>query len=210
MVMRRLRALLATGMLAALAALALSACDGGGAQDAAQSGQDSNDPCHGVNGRPSHDHVFYKDGRFASLNENGEFVDEDNYKLPNDHTIVFPGSGSKTFPPVTAHFRFSDHQNTVTFDLVLPKNLDECSKHCKGVYEWAVSVFYSGLPWKRVSQEDLWVGEEVSAKGEKENPLVGTWRRVITCEEYVRRMKQAGLAEKISHQGLVETFGTGN
>ena len=205
---RRLRTLLATGVLVALAALALSAC--GGAQDAAQGGQGSNDPCHGVSdkGHP-HDHVFYEDGRFASLNQDGEFVDEDRYSLPNDHTIVFPGSGSKTFPPVTADFRFSDHQNTVTFDLVLPKNLDECSKHCKGIYEWAVSVFYSGLPWKRVSQEDLWPGEEVSAKGEKEKPLVGTWRRVITCDEFVRERKQAGLAGKISHQGLVEQFGTG-
>ena len=204
------RQALGLGLLVTLVVLAVSACGGGGGQDAAQGGQDSNDPCHGVNdkGQP-HDHVFYKDGRFASLNQDGEFVDEDRYSLPNDHTIVFPGSGSKTFPPVTADFRFSDHQNTVTFDLVLPKNLDECSKHCKGIYEWAVSVFYSGLPWKRVPQDDLWPGE-ISAKGEKEKPLVGTWRRVIKCEEYVRKMKQAGLGEIISHQGLVETFGTGN
>jgi hypothetical protein len=196
-------------MLAALVALALSACGGGGAQDAAQGGQDSNDPCHGVNdkGHP-HDHVFYNDGRFNSVDKGGETVDNDHYILPNDHTIVFAGSGSKTFPPVKAHFRFSDHQNTVTFDLVVPKNLDECSDRCQETYEWAVSVFYSGLPWKRVPQDDLWPGELVfSAKGD--NPLVGAWRRVITCEEYVRRMKQAGLAEYMSHQGLVEAFGPG-
>ena len=207
--MRRPRALLATGMLAALVALALSACGGGGAQDAAQGGQDSNDPCHGVNdkGHP-HDHVFYNDGRFNSVDKGGETVDNDHYILPNDHTIVFAGSGSKTFPPVKAHFRFSDHLNTVTFDLVVPKNLDECSDRCQETYEWAVSVFYSGLPWKRVPQDDLWPGELVfSAKGD--NPLVGAWRRVITCEEYVRRMKQAGLAEYMSHQGLVEAFGPG-
>jgi hypothetical protein len=88
------------------------------------------------------------------LNGKGKYVDEDHYILPNDHTIVFPGSGSETVPPVTAHFRFSDHLNTVTFDLVVPKNLDECSEHCQGVYEWAVSVFYSGLPWHRVCQGD--------------------------------------------------------
>src|SRR5215218_6234601 len=133
--------------------LGLSAC-GGGSQHSAQSGQNSNDPCHGVNGRLPHDHVFYKDGRFASVDQNGQFVDQGHYILPNDHTIVFPGSGSKTFPPVTAHFRFSDHLNTVTFDLVLPKNLDECSHRCQETYEWAVSVFYSGLPWHRVCQAD--------------------------------------------------------
>ena len=40
--------------------------------------------------------------------------------------------------------------NTVTFGLVLPRNLDDCSEHCREAYEWAVSVFFSGLPWHRV------------------------------------------------------------
>ncbi len=110
-------------------------------------------PCQGKKVR-QHDHIFYGDGRFASVNGKGEFVDNDHYILPNDHTIVFPGSGSESFPPVTAHFRFSDHLNTGTFDLVLPKNLDECSEGCQGAYEWAISVFYSGLPWHRVCQGD--------------------------------------------------------
>src|SRR5215217_1364325 len=110
-------------------------------------------PCQGKNGR-QHDHIFYRDGRFTSVGGKGAFQDNGHYILPNDHTIVFPGSGSKTFPPVTAHFRFSDHLNTVTFDLVVPKNLDECSESCQGTYEWAISVFYSGLPWHRVCQGD--------------------------------------------------------
>ena len=109
--------------------------------------------CQGEKVR-QHDHIFYRDGRFTSLNGKGEYVDNDHYILPNDHTIVFPGSGSEAVPPVTAHFRFSDHLNTVTFDLVLPKNLDECSERCQGTYEWAISVFYSGLPWHRVCQAD--------------------------------------------------------
>jgi len=124
-----------------------------GAGDA-QGGQDSDGPCRGVNGRLAHDHIFYRDGRFASVDNTGRFVDNDHYKLPNDHTIVFPHSGSEPYPPVTAHFRFSDHLNTVTFDLVLPKNLDECSERCRGAYGWAVSVFFSGLPWHRVCQAD--------------------------------------------------------
>jgi hypothetical protein len=121
-----------------------------GAGDA-QGGQG---PCRGVNGRPAHDHIFYRDGRFASVDNTGRFVDNDHYILPNDHTIVFPGSGSETVPPVTAHFRFSDHLNTVTFDLVLPKNLDQCSDRCRGDYAWAISVFFSGLQWHRVCQAD--------------------------------------------------------
>lgn len=125
-----------------------------GAGDPDQGSQDPDDPCRGVNGRLAHDHIFYRDTRFTSVDNNGNFVDDGHYRLPNDHTIVFAGSGSKTFPPVTAHFRFSDHLNTVTFDLVLPKNLDECSEACRETYGWAVSVFYSGLSWHRVCQAD--------------------------------------------------------
>lgn len=124
-----------------------------GAGDA-QGGQNSDGPCRGVNGRLAHDHVFYRDGRFASVDNNGRFVDDGLYKLPNEHTIVFPNSRNASFPPVTAHFRFSDHLNTVTFDLVVPKNLDECSERCRGAYAWAVSVFLSELPWHRVCQAD--------------------------------------------------------
>jgi Ca2+-binding RTX toxin-like protein len=121
----------------------------------AQGDQDSDGPCRGVNGRLAHDHVFYKDGRFASVDNTGRFVDGGRYVLPNDHTIVFPHSPTKvSYPPVTAHFRFSDHLNTVTFDLVLPENLDECSERCREAYGWAVSVFFSGLPWHRVCQAD--------------------------------------------------------
>jgi hypothetical protein len=105
---------------------------------AGDGGQNSSGPCKGVNGRLAHDHIFYRDGRFASVNEKGVFVDDDHYILPNDHTIVFhPGNDS--IPPITAHFRFSDDLNTVTFDLVLPNNLEECSESCRGDYEWVKS-----------------------------------------------------------------------
>jgi hypothetical protein len=111
-------------------------------------------PCQGKKVR-THDLIFKRDGRFTSVSGKGYFLDDDHYILPNDHTIVFPHSPTKvSFPPVTAHFRFSDHLNTVTFDLVVPKNLDECSERCQGSYEWAISVFYSGLPWHRVCQGD--------------------------------------------------------
>ncbi|MDQ3862855.1 MAG: hypothetical protein M3317_05035, partial [Actinomycetota bacterium] len=128
-----------------------------GAGDPDQGSQDPDDPCRGVNGRLAHDHIFYKDAldpfAFRSVDNNGNFVDEGRYRLPNDHTIVFP-THAESIPPVTAHFRFSDHLNTVTFDLVVPKNLDECSERCRETYAWAVYVFYSGLPWHRVCQAD--------------------------------------------------------
>ena len=209
--MRRLRALLATGVLVALVALALSSCGAGasgagssggggdqkenplvgtwrrvrtcdeyvselkqagladeigshqdllaefGAGDGDQGSQDSDDPCQGVNGRLPHDHIFYKDGRFASVNQNGDFVDHEHYKLPDDRTLVLKGDLE---PSVTAHFRFSNDRDTVTFDLVLP-DMDKCPyTTCREVYGWAVAVTYPGLPWHRVQPEDLWPGEE--------------------------------------------------
>ena len=126
---------------------------GGASVSAAQVRQHS-DPCQGLRSRnDQHDHVFYKDGRFASLNENGEEVDHGHYKLPDDRTIVFPEHWGKKGPSITAHFRFSNDRDTVTFDFVLPEDMDECSQLCRQAYAWAVSVFYPGLPWKHVPPE---------------------------------------------------------
>ena len=67
------------------------------------------------------------------------------------------------------HEIVSDDLNTVTFDLVLPKNLDECSESCREDYAYAVSVFFSGLPWHRVCQAD-----------HRDNNVNGrTWRAVL-------------------------------
>ena len=126
---------------------------GGASVSAAQVRQHSN-PCQGLRSRnDQHDHVFYKDGRFASLNENGDEVDHGHYELPDERTIVFPEHWGKKGPSITAHFRFSNDRDTVTFDLVLPDDMDECSQLCREAYAWAVSVFYPGLPWRRVPPE---------------------------------------------------------
>src|SRR5215216_5640371 len=121
-----------------------------GAGDGDQGSQDPDDPCRGVNGRLAHDHIFYRDGRFTSVDQNGNFVDDGHYILPNDHTIVLFGPKNG----LTAHFRFSDDLNTVKFDLVLPKNLDKCSESCRQDYAYGISVFFSELPWHRVCQGD--------------------------------------------------------
>jgi hypothetical protein len=136
-----------------------------GADDNAQSRQDPDDPCAGVSqDRVPHDHIFYKNGQFASMDENGEFADDGRYKLPNDRTIVWPPPSDPSDPwsqgpAITAHFRFSNDHDTVTFDVVLPDDLDKCSYMCREVYSWGVSVTYGGLPWDRVPPKDQWPGE---------------------------------------------------
>ena len=121
---------------------------------AAQSTPPPRDPCKGARGgRLPHDHVFYKDGRFASVDDQGQFVDEGTYKFVDDRTIEFgkpPGN--------LVHFSFSDDRNTVTFDVVLP-DMGECSQRCRMDTAYRLAVFYPGLPWKRVPQKDLWPGE---------------------------------------------------
>ena len=132
---------------------------GGASVSPAQVRQQS-DPCQGLrNVNDQHDHVFYKDGRFASLNENGEFVDEGHYKLADERTLVFPEHWGKKGPSITAHFRFSNDNDAVTFDLVLPDNLDKCSQLCREAYAWGVAVTYPGHPWKRVPPGEQWPGE---------------------------------------------------
>jgi hypothetical protein len=125
-----------------------------GTGNAAQSGQDSNDPCQGVNGRLPHDHVFYKDGRFASLNQDGEFVDDGHYKFVDDRTIDFGDP-----PGNLVHFRFSNDGDTVTFDVEIP-DMDKCSESCREETNYRLVVFYPGHPWQRVPPEDMWPGEE--------------------------------------------------
>ena len=106
-----------------------------------------------ANGRLPHDHVFYKDGRFASLNQNGEFVDDGHYRFVDDRTIKFGDP-----PGNLVHFRFSDDRNTVTFDLEIP-DMDNCSQLCRDNTGYRLAVFYPGLPWERVPPEEQWPGE---------------------------------------------------
>jgi hypothetical protein len=113
---------------------------------AAQRSASSGDPCRGVRGgRLPHDHVFYKDGRFASVDDEGEFVD--------DRTIEFGDP-----PGNMVHFRISDDHDTVTFYLEIP-DMDKCSQHRRDNTAYQIAVFYPGLPWKRISPEEQWPGE---------------------------------------------------
>jgi hypothetical protein len=113
------------------------------------------DPCRGVkDGNLPHDHVFYEDGRFASLDDQGEFVDDGSYEFVDERTIEFADP-----PGNLVHFRFSDDLDTVTFDVTIP-DMDKCSEDCRQETAYRLAVFYPGLPWKRVPENGKWPGEE--------------------------------------------------
>jgi hypothetical protein len=113
------------------------------------------DPCRGVkDGNLPHDHVFYSDGRFASVDDQGEFVDDGSYEFVDERTIEFADP-----PGNMVHFRFSDDLDTATFDVRIP-DMDKCSKSCRTETAYRLAVFYPGLPWKRVPEKGQWPGEE--------------------------------------------------
>jgi hypothetical protein len=113
------------------------------------------DPCRGVkDGNLPHDHVFYENGTFASVDDQGEFVDDGTYEFVDERTIEFADP-----PGNLVRFRFGDDFDTVTFDVTIP-DMDECSKDCRMETAYRLAVFYPGLPWKRVPEKDKWPGEE--------------------------------------------------
>jgi hypothetical protein len=93
-------------------------------------------PCKGAVPR-KHSHFFTKDGRFGSLDWNGEPVDDGTYKVMDNKLVI-----SKEFPRVTFTFTIRDGK-TVMFTPVIPKG---CSTfRCA----WSVSMAFPGKPWSR-------------------------------------------------------------
>jgi hypothetical protein len=86
-----------------------------------------------------HSHFFDEDGRFGSLNWNGEAVDDGTYEIVDEDTFVI----SKEFPDVT--FDYTIDGDTISFDPLIP----ECSPDCFEA-AWSVSVAYPGETWQRV------------------------------------------------------------
>lgn len=100
---------------------------------------DPANPCEGAVPR-EHSHFFTADGRFGSLDWNGEPVDDGTYEVVDDNTFVV----SKEFPDVT--FDFVIDGDTIRFEPEIP----ECSPDCFEAV-WSVMVAYPGEEWHRVN-----------------------------------------------------------
>ena len=99
---------------------------------------DPANPCAGAVPR-KHSHYFTEEGRFGSLDWNGEPVDDGTYEVIDDNTFVV----FKEFPDVT--FDFVIDGDTIRFDPEIP----ECSPGCFEAV-WSVMVAYPGEEWHRV------------------------------------------------------------
>jgi hypothetical protein len=99
---------------------------------------DPEKPCKGSVPR-THSHFFTEDGRFGSLDWNGDQVDDGTFELVGDDTFVV----SKEFPNVTFHYAIDG--DSIRFEPVIP----DCSPDCFEA-AWSVSVAYPGETWVRV------------------------------------------------------------
>lgn len=98
--------------------------------------RDRKRPCLGAVPR-KHSHFFTSDGRFGSLDWNGEVVDDGTYVLKgNDRLTV-----SKEFPSVT--FRYVIRGKEMRLTPLIPQGC--ASFRCA----WSVSVAYPGKTWAR-------------------------------------------------------------
>jgi hypothetical protein len=104
------------------------------------------DLCQGA--RPVvHYHFFDEAGRFGSLDENEEQVDDGTYEIIDDRTFVI----SKEFPDVTFHYEIEG--DAITLSPVITRALKrEALAHPLefAAAGWAISVSYPGHEWKRV------------------------------------------------------------
>jgi hypothetical protein len=104
---------------------------------------DPTHPCANATPPKKHSHLFSRDGRFASFDEQGMQVDDATYTLKNNHTFVM-GNG------VVVHFQVRG--KAIKFYPVI-NITNPCSKHCHvNDLGWAVSAFYPGAAWHRSAQ----------------------------------------------------------
>jgi hypothetical protein len=87
-----------------------------------------------------HSHFFTADGQFGSRDAQGNQVDDGDYELQGDDTVVI-GTAPHA---VTFHYRIEDGDR-----LYLDPELPACAR--KGCWDaqWGVAVAYPGLPWER-------------------------------------------------------------
>jgi hypothetical protein len=109
---------------------------GGYFQSAAE--VDEEKPCRGAT-EVEHSHFFTDDGRFGSEDENGEQVDDGDYKVVGDTTLAFPSHEKEFGGDITVRYRVE--QDELNFSVVVP---ERCTGSCRMANAWALSAFYPG------------------------------------------------------------------
>jgi len=101
-------------------------------------------PCSGTHPR-RHSHFFTADGKFGSVDDNNQQVDDDSYQIVDRDTLRI---GHGRF-----HYRIEGGK-TLILRPVITAAAREKARAQPGKFSeagWQVAVTYMGLPWKRVS-----------------------------------------------------------
>jgi len=101
--------------------------------------KDPKHPCADAAGPIEHSHTFWADGTFNSYNQFGEEVDEDEYEIVDEDTILFAGF----------EIDYSVEGDTIVFAFTVPESCT--SNGCRQRAGYAVNVFIPGKTWERVS-----------------------------------------------------------
>jgi hypothetical protein len=101
---------------------------------------------------------------------------------------------------------FADRKDAIAADC---EKVGDTPSEFDKVYNSIPQSFWKSLPYPIGPQYPSGPGDYAKAQGlakafdrANTNPLVGDWRRNLRCEEYVRRMKQAGLADMLHDHSL--------
>ena len=101
------------------------------------------DVCEGA--KPQrHSHFFTEDGRFGSLDQNGEQVDDGAYTVTQDVLRIGPGE---------AEFRYRIvNDKLMLHPIISPKDRHRALENPLEFSKagWQVAVSYPGVPWKHV------------------------------------------------------------
>ena len=105
------------------------------------------DVCEGA--QPiAHSHFFDGSGRFGSLDDEEEQVDDGTYTIVDEGTFVI----SKEFPDVTFHYTIEGDTLSITPVVTEAIKADALARrHDFTVAGWANAMSYPGHEWKRVA-----------------------------------------------------------
>jgi hypothetical protein len=103
------------------------------------------DVCAGARGPLEHSHSFTAAGAFGSHDENGQQVDDGDYRVLGPNKVAFPSHATEFGFAGDLVVDYAIADGVLTFDVALPQ---PCEASCKDAYAWALSAFASG-PWDR-------------------------------------------------------------
>ena len=106
----------------------------------------SGDLCAEAKPPVKHSHFFTVDGQFGSRDENGQQVDDGDYRIVDSDTLAFPSHAQEFNYAGDLLVDCTIDGDTATFRVTLPA---DCTGACADAYAWALSAFFGPTPWSR-------------------------------------------------------------